>query len=439
MYLSNATWTSLTVSQSIAAERYCSAATSTAVFAQACLLGRRAGLHQAPATSVSMSEDESQERYKTFMSLHLRDKALSLTLSSICWLPSSDHGLLFQGTLPTLEDPRITARLHLAEIQEQLYHYLAVEPRQQSNKAASEMAGIYDNLQVWASSHEKYTLPFPSCQDAELQLMFLGTRILAYSRSCEEVHRLAALDDARASCIILASSYKKHDQNMVNAFESLHRLKKAAPVNGVLGIDHHLLRPAEPSSAGRLTSLIDVFPAVAFFQLSNHILWSQDDQGSPGSGAETCTDYELLRDVYNCIAEVNGRTQTQNRASQVERTYGHILELILLMRRGGLHRSPSYDTVGPESQIQTPTGSSLGSGSGDFSAATTLPHTDTSWDFITSPFSFENTMLCSGSQSRDGDKGRKRPRTSEVDFTMDGDSFISFPLATWNPALDEMS
>lgn len=367
------------------------------------------------------------------MSLHLRDKILSLTSSSICWLPSFDHNLSLQVIPSMFADTRITARVHLAEIQEQLYRYLSVEPRQPPQQAASEMASICRNLDSWASSHETYTLPFSSSHEAELQLTYLATRMLAYSRSRGEAHRRAILDDARASCLILLVSYEKHDQSMLNMLQSLRRPLSSSTKRTFI-TEHQPVGSANSSpSTGSLTSLINAFPVMAFFQLTKHILWSQDSEEPSKTVEGARTDLDLLRDVYSCAVEVNSRTQSQNRASQVERTFGSILELIQLLRYGGPDLSPSYDVTDPSYQVRTPNTSSIGTGAGDLPVATMLPSTDMSWDFLTSPF--EDTTMSFGSQPEVREERRKRPRTSDMDFSIDSDSLVSFLPTGWDSVL----
>jgi hypothetical protein len=276
-----------------------------------------------------MCQEEAQQRTKTFISLHLRDKTLALTMSSICWLPSYDHSLSPQIIPSTFADPHIVDRAHLAEIQEQLYRYLAVEPQQQTPR---ELASIYQNLDKWVTSHDIYGFPFLSLHEAELRLTFLATRMLAYSCSRDDSRRQALLEDARTSCIILLIAYEKHDQGMLSMFKSL---RSTSP-----GKMHNTASAASKSPpAGRLTSLINAFPVMAFFQLTKNIMWSEEPEHTSKSGEVSHTDLKLLQDVYTCTVEVNSRTPSQNRASQIECIFSKVLESDATRK----HRDEFYD------------------------------------------------------------------------------------------------
>lgn len=338
-------------------------------------------------------------------------------------------------------DPRIEARIQLADVQEQLYRYLSVEPHQRrSNRAAGEIARIRQDADAWAARHITHTPPWASRHDAELQLTFLATRMLAYSGSRDAAHRAAVLDDARASCLILLVSYDRHDRAMLRMLQSLRRRRRQRPGSGRNSpavatatateheddLDQAAAAAGEMASAGCLADLVGAFPAVAFFKLAQHVLWSSSsspaEPSSPVDGAPS--DYELLQAVYTCAAEVNGRAQSQNRAVQVERTFGKVLELIRLLRHGTtpLDLSPAtYDITGPSSQARTPTTAGFTSVPPEFTDAAVLSGTDTSWDFLTSQFS--DAIL---TQIDVGDGPRKRPRTSDVDFCVDDDLYASF-------------
>jgi hypothetical protein len=378
-----------------------------------------------------MCQEEAQQRTKTFISLHLRDKTLALTMSSICWLPSYDHSLSPQIIPSTFADPHIVDRAHLAEIQEQLYRYLAVEPQQQTPR---ELASIYQNLDKWVTSHDIYGFPFLSLHEAELRLTFLATRMLAYSCSRDDSRRQALLEDARTSCIILLIAYEKHDQGMLSMFKSL---RSTSP-----GKMHNTASAASKSPpAGRLTSLINAFPVMAFFQLTKNIMWSEESEHVSKSGEVSHTDLKLLQDVYTCTVEVNSRTPSQNRASQIECIFSKVLELINLMQHGSISMSSTMSST-PElvssgsSQVLVPD-TNFTTMFGDYPATTglsntALSHTDASWDFLTSPYS-EPMMNLSGPPDYMDDHRKKRQRTEDMDFSLTPDeSFVSMFPTGWS-------
>jgi hypothetical protein len=395
-------------------------------------------VHQALVTSSDMCQEEAQQRTKTFISLHLRDKTLALTMSSICWLPSYDHSLSPQIIPSTFADPHIVDRAHLAEIQEQLYRYLAVEPQQQTPR---ELASIYLNLDKWVMSHDIYGFPFLSLHEAELRLTFLMTRMLAYSCCRDNTRRQALLDDARTSCLILLIAYEKHDQGMLNMFRSLRRPFSNATTSPTTV--HSTVGAASKSpSAGRLTSLINAFPVMAFFQLTKNIIWSKESELTTKSGGGSSTDFKLLQDVYTCTVEVNSRTPSQNRASQIECIFGKILEMMQLMQHGSLALSPTSDMVSSGSgQVLVPD-TNFTTMFGDFPATTALSNTalsntalsntDASWDFLTSPYS-EPMINLSGQPEYADDNRKKRQRTEDIDFALTADdSFVSLFPTGWN-------
>ncbi|XXH00818.1 hypothetical protein Hte_007169 [Hypoxylon texense] len=414
---------------SIAAEKYYTAETSTAIFAQACLLSRRAGLHQVHTETDDFSQDEIQERFKTFVSLSIRDKTLALTSSSICWLPSVDHSLSLQVLPPIFADPCTGARIQLAEIQEELYCYLSVEPRQQSGRAVRDIAGIRQKLNSWRNSHWQYILLSPPYHKAVLQLTFLSTRMIAYSGSHEGVHGRMLLDDARACCLILLMSYDKYDKAKLDIFQSL--LRRQESTSSTLTTDRDPTSfTTKSSSAGHITSLFNAFPLVAFFELAKHVIRPQCAEETSINTDEALVDLELLQEVHSCATEMKSRMQSQNHISQVERILGHILELVQLSGHVDHGDSPAQDmsVSGLSFPGRTPDNSSHGLGSEGFSGAATLADTDWPWDFLSSPM--PDTMLNLGGQPEGGEDRRKRPRVTDADL-----SFSYLPI-DWHTALN---
>ncbi|KAI0173498.1 hypothetical protein GGR52DRAFT_388641 [Hypoxylon sp. FL1284] len=421
---------------SICAEKYYPAETSNAIFAQACLLSKRAGLHQIYTESDDFSQDEVREQFKTFVSLSMRDKTLAMTSSSICWLPSLDYSISIQ-TLPSIfANPCTGARIQLAEIQEELYRHLSVETRQQSGEAVKDIASIRQKLSSWRNSHWQYILLSAPYHRAELQLTFLATRMIAYSSSRGGVHRSMVLDDARASCLILLLSYGKYDRARLEMVQSL--LGRQESTSSILAVEHDPAKSAnESSSTGHITSLFNAFPLVAFFELTKHIVRPQYAEETSANPDKILVDLELLREVHNCAAEVKSRMQSQNHMSQVERILEHILELIQLSGHGNVAADSPAQATSVSSLglgLHTPASSSQGLGSEDFSAAATLAGTDLSWDFLSSPI--PDPMLSMGSFPDGGEARRKRPRMTDADFSVGDDTIFSFLPMDWPTALN---
>ncbi|KAH9895428.1 hypothetical protein F4778DRAFT_746711 [Xylariomycetidae sp. FL2044] len=420
---------------SVAAERYYPAETSMAMFAQACLLSRRAGLHQMHAELDDFSRQEVQERFKTFVSLFVRDKTLALTSSSLCWLSSFDHSPSLHVIPPIFVDACNGARVQLAKIQEELYRYLSLGLQYQSGREDKQIASIHRKLNSWRSIYAQYLPLSTSYHRVELQLTFLATRLIAYNgRIDDEAHRCVVLDDARASCFILLKSCDRYDRVKLDLLQSL--LRRQRSTSGILTAKHDANSDNKSSSTGRLTSLFNAFPLVAFFELSKHVMRLQQHAHDPpttDADDEAKADLELLEGVHSCAVEVSSsRTETKSHVIQVERILGHVLELVKLSARGGGGPDSNDGATAAAQDLSalgfqggTPDTSSRGLGSEDFSVAATLAGTDLSWDFLSSPT--PDTLLSLGGQAAGGEEGRrKRPRMSDVDFTMGND--FSFPL-----------
>ncbi|KAI0432406.1 hypothetical protein F5Y09DRAFT_143871 [Xylaria sp. FL1042] len=422
---------------SIAAEKYYSAETSTAIFAQACLLSRRTGLHQVHTETDDFSQDEIQERFKTFVSLFIRDKTLALTLSSICWLPILDYSLSLQIIPPIFADPCTGARIQLAEIQEELYRYLSVEPRQKSGQAVRDITSLRQKLNSWRNSHWQYMLlsESPPYHKAELHLTFLATRMLTYNGSHDGVHRHMILDDARASCLILLKSYDKCDRVRLDTLQSLLCLQESTC--SILSAEADPASSTNKSSSiGHITPLFNAFPLVAFFELAKHIIRPQYVEETSMNADKALVDLQLLQEVHSCATEVNRRMHPQNHISQVERILGHILELVKLLGHDDPDDSPAQDmsVSGLGFPGQTPDTSSHGVGSEDFSADATLAGTDLSWEFLSSQI--PGTLLNMGGQAEDGEERRKRPRMTDADFSVGDNTSFSFLPIDWHTTLN---
>jgi hypothetical protein len=192
--------------------------------------------------------------------------------------------------------------------------------------------------------------------------------------------------------------YGKRDRSKVELLESLRPW--TADKNNAAPSDENNTRKTGDSSAGRLISLPDAFPVMAFFLLAQNILSTQDDQKS-------AQDLELLYDVQSCFAEVSFGMQSSNRASQVEMIFRHVLELIQVIKNPerSLAHSPGNGPPLPQSAyIQTPPNSG-----------------DMTWDFLTGPAadaepSFRNLEI-GGEETA---VRRKRLRTEDFDFALDG-------------------
>jgi hypothetical protein len=290
--------------------------------------------------------------------------------------------------VPIFADPNTVARRRLAEIQEQLYRHLQSAAQQPPAQAMADIASIGHDLECWKIKHGIYKLPFLSLHEAEVQMTFLATRMLAYNCSYDEGHARAILDDARACCLILLVCYEKHDQNMLQKLQSLHSASSSDNGNGRTDQDS-IATSNSTTSTGRLVPLFDAFPVMAFFQLTTEILRRcQDAARQEPAGCEAdCQDLQLLQSVHFCVVEVNKKAQSQNRTLQIEKIFENLLELIQVVKNG--HSSETM----PNNNISTLTNEmwpactdTLGATNSEALPNFTPSSGDMSWEFMQGSF-----------------------------------------------------
>ncbi|PGH23594.1 hypothetical protein AJ80_02375 [Polytolypa hystricis UAMH7299] len=330
---------------SIAAQQYYPPGFAASIFSQACVLARTMGLHQTNLASDGVSPEEAQERFKVFRSLYLRDKSFSISRGAICWLPSFDCSLSSELAHTAPVHPGCSARIQLATLQEDIYRlfYSAESQRYQPAKHKSELCRIDQSLERWANTHDIFSPSWSHPRGIDLRLEFLAARISAFRGSRASNHVQRALNDSRASCILLLMAYDKQDVWMVERLQSLPLSKSPSKSLGKLSPARSARRKsaskeAKASSAGkestpefvplRLRSLLDTFPVPAFFLLVNNVLWPGlgDDEG------ETREDLKLIQKVCECYVELDARYQADNYTRKVGRAFNRLLAAISLLR-----------------------------------------------------------------------------------------------------------
>lgn len=290
--------------KSIAAQMYYPLGFALSIFAQACVLARTTGLHQARSTPEGVSPEEAQERLKVFFSLYLRDKSLSVSRGSVCWLPSFDCNLSSEFGDDSSADSKLATRVQLARLQDESYRLLhsADSPRPSSAKYKSALLRIEQGLEHWANANGVFSSPYASSRDVDLQLEFLTARICVFRTSPEPSHVLRTLNDARASCLWVVFSYGKHDPAMIQRLDTLLMSKtpskRVGRNNSGTSSKSGSASPAQPSSQDlggpvplRFSSLLDTFSVPAFFLLASNII-------SPAPSHEVSKaseDFELCR------------------------------------------------------------------------------------------------------------------------------------------------
>ncbi|KAI9652382.1 MAG: hypothetical protein M1831_006860 [Alyxoria varia] len=323
---------------SVAAQKYYPSGVAESIFAQACVLARSMGLHQAHATSDGVSAEETEERMKTFKSLYLRDKSFSISRGSICWLPSFDCGLSPALGQESFVEPNWNARLQLAKLQEEVYrHFHSAEPETQSPaKHRSTLKRIEQNLEKWADAHGIFSSSATGIRDVDIRLEFLAARICAFRDSLEESHRRQALIDSKASCLLLLISYGKHDSSMVEQLENLPLSKNQLKAPGRIAGPNGVAKERSGEQSPLLShSLLDTFSNPAPFLLVRNFLESKAEDDPPDE-----SDMNLLQRVCSCYKEVDGKTQANNHTRQFGSAIERLLEIVEVAKTPDLSQMP---------------------------------------------------------------------------------------------------
>jgi hypothetical protein len=305
------------------------------------VLSRTIGLHQLRTASDGVDPDETQERFKVFISLYLRDKSFSISRGSICWLPSFDCNLAPESPELGFTNPKFAPRLQLARLQEEIYRLShSAESRRQSNtKRKNSICRLEQALERWACDHEIFNAPWKDGTIFDLQLEFLAARITAFSKSSDPGMIGRSLNDARAACLFLLVSFGKHDQSTIHKLESLQLTRSPSKSLGkTAGTRSSRQKHAHKSSTGIhnkgdasnpihlcLHDLPDAFPVPAFFLLAKHVLRTQtlDD--------ELREDINLLATVSSIYQELERTTQAANQTRKVGRAFTRLMEVINIL------------------------------------------------------------------------------------------------------------
>lgn len=338
------------------------------------MLARKMGLHQTNAISDSVGPAEAQERFKVFRSLYIRDKSFSISRSSICWLPSFDCSLSSQLEQTALSSSNDLARIKLAMLEEEIYQlfHSIDSPRPSQAKYRSALARIDQGLESWAVLHDIFNSSYTTASEVDLQLEFLAARICAFRGTFDQGHIRQALNDARASCLLLLISNGKNDQSMVEQFESLPLSKCPSKSLGRSSSPRSRKRKAESDTESeniresaplRFHNLLDTFSEPAFFLLVRNILWPTSTEEE--SQAES--DIELLRRVCACYKEFDERIQANNHTHKVRRAFENLLEVVNLLK------NPQQPQTSLDMTHQNPSGHTPPNSHGQFGGRQDAP------------------------------------------------------------------
>ena len=442
------------------------------IFVEACVLARIMGLNQARSTPEGISSEEAQEHLKVFTSLYLRDKSFSILRGSICWLPSSDCSLPSELSERSHTESRFAVRLQLARLQDESYmlFHSADSWRRSSAKYKSALLRVEQGLGHWAHANELFSSLYASRRDVDLQLEFLAVRIGIFRKSPESSHVRQALNDSRASCLLVVISYGKHEPTMIEQLDDLLLSKSQSESIGK-GASEGSNKSGKTSSSEysnyytsdsvtlRLHSLLDSLSVPALFLLVTNIIWPSSAYDE--SKAEE--DFSLLRRTCACYKELEARTQANNHTRKVGRAFESLLEAVNLIKisqqvlspHSGMQQSNNFhntlSTSNPFGDLPTPSASSMAQipweSFSNNNTSTTTPDSPgagaspgllTPMDSQYQPFDSlrQNIFPPHMQQQAMRPLSSNRPQTNELDMSMDYDSssrLLSEFLAGNNP------
>jgi hypothetical protein len=439
------------------------------------VLAKTMGLYQTHAASGGVCQEEARERLKVFGSLYLRDKSLSISRGSICWIPSFDCSLSVGFAKRGSASSNNVARVQLARLQEEVYQSLhSEEPHGLSPaKGKKSLSHIRRSLERWANDNDIFSSVSKNARDVSLQLEFLATRTSALYGSPEPSHVRQALNDSRASCLLLLVSYGKYDGSMIERIEGLLLSKGQTKRPGKTTSPelNNRSKDSSPNNAGEDTgeslplwfyNLLDAFPAPAFFLLAKNIIWPV-----PLSDQSPIEDLDLLQKVCTCYKDFNGEAQAKSYTSKVGRAFERLIRVIDLIKDSQATTHQTYIPLNTQKIFGEPQNSSCFPNT---SGASKYPMPPTFWgDF--SAKSVSTTAKCSErtvsrtslrtqmeppymAQTTEPPRqrpfsthfqqeqtmsphGRKRPRVSEPNLSTDSypDSRLLFGFLAANPMM----
>ena len=307
------------------------------------------GLHRARSASESVSPEETQERFKVFRSLYLRDVSSSISRGSTCWLSGIDCSLSLDLDGSGFEDSTSTARIQLAWLEDESYRLslAAGSPRRTPAEFTSALLRIEHRLENWANAHEIFSSSYPSTHNVDLKLGFLAARMFILRKSLEPRHLRRALDDSRASCLLVVIACGKHEPSMIDQLDVLVLPKSSSKSLG----ERRLSESVQTSSSrftkqetstlesSRLYSLFDTFSLSAFFILAKSVIWPSSGYGE--SKAEQ--DLDLLQRTCACFKEFNEFNQEDNHMRKVGGVFQSLIEVVELIRSPQQHQSRHFD------------------------------------------------------------------------------------------------
>ncbi|KAK3331720.1 hypothetical protein B0T19DRAFT_472754 [Cercophora scortea] len=363
-----------------------------ALFSQACILAQSLGLHQTGfgLGSSPLSDDESQERQKVYMSLYVRDFGSSIARGSLTWLPhsalqfpppvrtktenSKTDPLSPKTPTTTFFDRNQVAWYELSRIQSRLHRHIfpaETAPVLRPEHRVSSHS-LRQSLELWSQKYGVPALSAPTTvNDISLHLAFLGTRMQilgAVDKTKKESTTSAQLlHDARLSALLLiVACAPQRDEDMLKRLNWLLNTRKAAsnaatansqtppsspsPTPSSLTMDSKPCATPWPQHVG-VHRLALSFPVIAPFIIARNILGMEegtsDNTGRNPSQMErdafseehthaidVAEDFALLQALHTSFANVQTITanSSDNHAVKLGRVVQSLLDIIATVK-----------------------------------------------------------------------------------------------------------
>ena len=268
--------------QSLLAQQYLTeiGTLGDSLFAQACMLARESGLHQAgyhAAPSSNLSATEVEERQKVFKSLYIRDRYSAITCGTLLWLSSGGPRSSPLEATSNLNEQCAPSSQHyshsrphweLAKLQDELIRVLNFEdsPEVSASERPLAFARLKQKIENWTRTYKALLSTRPTTlSDVSLHLAFIGTciRLQDSEHTTSDAVRLSSaqmLHDARLSCVLLATSCNRHpDDMLVSQLDNLLN-KREITCSGRIAV-HSAFKVSSPtlasSSSSATSSIVD--------------------------------------------------------------------------------------------------------------------------------------------------------------------------------------
>ncbi|KAM0342657.1 hypothetical protein ACHAPU_009387 [Fusarium lateritium] len=270
------------------------------------------GLHQSQASFSDLPPNDMLERHKVFRSLYIRDKNIAILRGSTSWLPGHDSDVPPSSDETGTGTPDLTARLELAELQDEVYQtfHAASAPNLRLTRHEQVLSQLQQKLERWASTHNVMQRTLTSTGSCSLMLSFLATRICLLKAN-DDVKSAQPSRDAKTCCLIfLLATTKKADSKLFDALKETlgpqRPVDQPAPRKGKRSSRNQAVLPENDEIAtSALPRLAATFPVAAAFIVAKDILLQPPSEANDISNQleEEILLLEALRDQFTSAAD----------------------------------------------------------------------------------------------------------------------------------------